>query len=370
MLGTDRIIHAALGGYPAAWFAPNYRYLMPIWRTLKEALRPVITKISEVEKRLELLGGGSIEMWTLDGPDPALGRKYRLIVVDEAAMVADLQYKWEKCLEPTLLDLAGSVWFLSTPKGLNFFHTLYQRGQDKEFPDWASHKAPTVANPTIKGIATWVEKKRRTTDSRTFTQEYEAEFLSFEGAVFRNVAGCATAIEQQSAIEGHGYVMGVDFGRSNDYTVCAIYDLSLDEIVALDRYTGVDFATQRTRIAALAQRFDVDVILAESNSIGQPNLEQLQCDGLPVRPFATTAASKPVLIDRLALALETIAIGIIPDPVLQAELLAFEGKKTPSGHIQYSAPSGQHDDCVIAVALALHAAEKCSVQLVEIESLW
>ena len=45
-------------------------------------------------------------------------------------------------------------------------------------------------------------------------------------------------------------------------------------------------------------------MIAEANSIGAPNIEELQRAGLPVQAFTTTISTKPLLIDTLALALE------------------------------------------------------------------
>lgn len=75
---------------------------------------------SEQEKRLELIGGGVIEMWSLDTPDAARGRKYRAVAVDEAAMIAKLQNAWQNAIRPTLTDYRGEAWFLSTLKSMNY----------------------------------------------------------------------------------------------------------------------------------------------------------------------------------------------------------------------------------------------------------
>jgi hypothetical protein len=40
-------------------------------------------------------------------------------------------------------------------------------------------------------------------------------------------------------------------------------------------------------------------------------------------------------------------------PDLVQELSIFASKKTPTGHVQYSAPSGYHDDIVLSMALAV-----------------
>jgi len=96
--------------------------------------------------------------------------------------------------------------------------------------------------------------------------------------------------------------------------------------------------------------------LAELNSIGEPNVEQLIADGLPVQGFYTTGASKGPLIDALAVAIENSAVTLLDDPVQIDELLSYEMDRLPSGRYTYSAPSGLHDDTVIATALAWKAA--------------
>ena len=88
--------------------------------------------------------------------------------------------------------------------------------------------------------------------------------------------------------------------------------------------------------------------------MGQPLIEQLQAAGLPVVPFTTTAASKQIAVDALALACERGSIRIIPDPVLIAELQAYEAERLPSGMLRYGAPAGMHDDTVMALMLAWH----------------
>src|SRR6266851_4563505 len=82
VLGMDRLIHPALQSKPVAWFAPNYRLLSDVWRELQVTLEPVIARTNQQERRLELRGGGVVEMWSLDSPDSGRGRAYALAVVD------------------------------------------------------------------------------------------------------------------------------------------------------------------------------------------------------------------------------------------------------------------------------------------------
>jgi hypothetical protein len=94
------------------------------------------------------------------------------------------------------------------------------------------------------------------------------------------------------------------------------------------------------------------VIWAEANSIGGPNIEALQAEGLPVNAFTTSASSKPTLIESLALAIERGELALLRDPVLLGELQAYTVERLPSGRFRYTAPPGAHDDTVIAAALA------------------
>jgi hypothetical protein len=92
----------------------------------------------------------------------------------------------------------------------------------------------------------------------------------------------------------------------------------------------------------------------EENSFGSPLNAQLQRDGLPVASFVTTAQSKPLIIEKLMLAFEQGQIHIPNDPVLVSELQAFECHQTATG-VRYGAPVGQHDDCVLSLAIGWNA---------------
>ena len=352
-LGIDRLIHPALQGQPVAFFAPTYKMMSDVWRELYNTVQPVTQRVSSQEHRLELITGGIIDMWSLDTPDAPRGRKYQRVVIDEAAMVPHLQEAWQASIRPTLTDFEGDAWFTSTPKGMNFFRTVWQYGQDPARSEWASWQMPTTANPFIK--AGEVEAARQELPERTFAQEYLATFLEDAGGVYRGVRACAT--EQRREPYAGRFVMGVDWAQANDFTVLVVMDSETRRVVDLDRFNQIGWALQRGRVKAMAERWGVSLIVAESNSIGGPNVEALQREGLPVMAFETTATSKPPLIESLALAFERQEIAILDDPVLIGELEAYEREVSAvTGRSRYSAPEGMHDDTVMALALAWHGA--------------
>jgi len=350
VLGMDRLIHPALQGKPVAWFSPTYRQLADVWRELQLRLRPITRDLNQVERRLELRGGGVIECWSLDSPDAGRGRGYACVVVDEAALVPNLEAAWQEGLRPMLSEYRGSAWFLSTPKGTaNYFHTLFQKGQDPAQLDWASWQMPTASNPYIAPEE--IEAARQDVTELAFAQEYLAQFVTWAGAVFRRILD---AIAEPPA-KVPACAIGVDWagtGGRGDFTVF-IGVSTAGQVVGMERFRGAEYALQRARLQAFWDRLGGQSwIFAELNSMGSPLVEQLRADGLPVCGFTTTGASKAEIIQRLVMAFERGVIKIPNDPVLLGELQAFEAKPSQTGFVRYSAPEGLHDDTVLALALA------------------
>lgn len=350
LLAEDRVIHTALSGKPAVWFAPNYRQLADAWRSLQQKLKPITKDKSETEHRLELRGGGSIEMWSLDNPDSGRGRAYQTVVVDECAIVPKLEEAWTENIRPMLADYQGSAWFLSTPKGTDsFFHRLWMAGQDELRADWASWQMPTSANPYIS--AEEIAAMKEDMPELAYLQEVEAQFVSWTGSVFRNIQACIA--------EPPGGVpycsIGVDWagsGRGGDYT-CFVAVSTVGQVLGVDRFRGLPFDLQKARLEAFWRKGgSKSFIFCEQNSLGMPLLEALQQAGLPVCGFLTTAISKADGITKLALAFEQGRIRIPNDAVLLGELAAFEAKPLPSGLVRYGAASGAHDDEVMALMIA------------------
>ncbi len=158
------------------------------WRHIVHALYPLLKcKPDNQDYRLELTTGGTVEAWSLTKKDAGRSRAYGLAIIDEAAMVMDLNIVWESAIWPTLTDHEGSAWFLSTPKGYDDFQSLWERGQgvDQRFAaDWASWQMPSWTNPHLP--RTFIEQARISMDPTYFAQEYGAGFESMTGRVYHH----------------------------------------------------------------------------------------------------------------------------------------------------------------------------------------
>jgi hypothetical protein len=141
----------------------------------------------------------------------------------------------------------------------------------------------------------------------------------------------------------------------NDFTVLCILDLARRRLVHIDRFNVVGWEQQVGRIAAALQRYNCAAVTAERNNVGDVVIEMMQARGVCVHAFDTSSASKPDLIDSLAVAFERKAIALPPIDdcrVLTNELMCYAYEKLPSGNWRMGAPSGSHDDCVMSLALA------------------
>ena len=344
-------LRRGLRGQMVWWVAPSSDVARRGWRKIVPLAQHIPgTDIRRALREIEFPGGGIVAFKTADSDAGLLGEGLDYLIMDEAGVVRETA--WTQELRPSLSDRRGGAMFIGTPRGKNWFWRAYVLAQDPAFPDWQAWQYPTSANPIIASAE--IDDARALLPERIFNQEYLAQFIEDGGAVFRNLDACMTSTERDHPESGHEYVFGVDWAKSEDFTVIAVIDRSTRALVHVERFNQIGWALQRGRLAALASIWKPITIWAEENSIGGPNIEALQAEGFPVIAFTTTAQSKGPLIESLALAFERREIGLYNDPVLVGELQAYTMERLPSGRFRYEAPSGMHDDCVIALALAHH----------------
>ncbi len=349
---------AAAAEQPGAriWYvAPTFRMVDLHWRNLKRALpHGFAGEVSETDRRIVCPNGAEIDFRSAANPDHLRGAGLHFLVVDEAAFIPDGGAVWAEALRPTLTDQRGAALIISTPRGRDWFHAIWLRGQRGDLDEIASFRYPTASAGHIAPAE--IEAVRRELPEHIFRQEYEAAFLHDGGSVFRRVAEAIEPLPE-APYDGH-FVVGVDWAKHEDFTVFCVLDASAGRVVELERFQQIDYAVQTQRLKACAARWRPQVILAEQNSIGEPLLETLQRDGLPALGFVTTARSKQRIIEQLAAAFDHRAIRIADDPVLRAELEAYSLERTATGTLRYGAPAGHHDDLVMALALAWEARAK------------
>jgi hypothetical protein len=341
--GLREAADVALAGGTVGWFVPGYKYVTEIWRDLLQRLGPIIRAKNEQERRLELLTGGVIEVWTLDSDDPARGRDYDLVIIDEAGLVSNILTVWQEAIRPTLVDRKGRALFLGTPKGRRHgFIQLFNRGLNEAEAEWASFRASTLENPHIP--AEEVEAARRELPPEVFAQEFEG-IPTDDGANpfgLEAIRACAVTMSDSPAV-----IYGVDVARAMDWTVVVGLD-AWQRVCVLERWQA-PWAVTKGRIKEMVG--DTPVV-GDATGVGDAIMADLQQMGVLVTPYVFTQPSKLRLMQRLIAAFQAQTLKH-PGGWLQAELESFEFTYTNSG-VKYEAPPGLHDDGVMALSLALY----------------
>jgi len=335
-MAVNLLCEPALEGKPAGYFTPTYKLLEGTFNECLSTLSPIITKKHD-NQFIQLATGGMIEFWSLDNPQAGRSRKYRTIIVDEAAFVKDLWGAWTESIRPTLTDLKGDAWFFSTPKGKNDFYKLWMRGQSGE-PNWMSWKMTTYDNPYIDPAE--IDDAKRDLPLIAFNQEYLAEFADNAANPFglQFIQQCTYPMSNLPPV-----CFGIDLAKYHDWTVIIGLDKN-GNVCYFDRFQK-DWRQTIQDIKVLPSA----PICIDSTGTGDPIAEDV-ARFRDTEMFRFTATSKQQLMEGLASAIQQRKISF-PEGLITDELGNFEYEYTRSG-VKYSAPTGLHDDCVCALALA------------------
>ena len=341
--------------------APSYgsSSLGKCWNTFLEYLpRSLIREIHRTpgSQYLKLIGDRMIHFRSAENPEACRGEGYSWAWLDEpAGMSSEI---WEYAVLPALADKHGKAWFTGTPKGRNWYYLLCMKGYDPQNTDWKSFCYPSVNNTIEKGGVIHKEDLdaiARNMSERAQRQELGGEFLSDAGAMFRNVKSHISGFLEPPNPEKR-YSVGVDLGKHEDYSVIVFLDGN-GHVCHFDRRNRIDWPFQRQWISDIVQQYNKGShgcrLLVDSTGLGDPFLDEFKRLGLSVEGYKFTAPSKHDLIENLAIQLENNKITYPDIPDLLSELDLFGYTTTQAGNVQYTAPEGFHDDCVIALALAV-----------------
>jgi hypothetical protein len=333
-LSQVEMISSALQGMSVSYITPTYN----LARTFFDKLIKVIPfENNKSELLIRFPNEGSIQFFTGERLDNLRGRKFHLVVVDEASFIPNLEDGWKNSIRPTLTDYKGKALFLSTPKGKNYFYSLFMKGGET---DWQSFKFTTYDNPYIDKHE--IDDARNQLPQAVFEQEYMANAMENAANPFgsNHIQDC---IKPLSPLPVQFY--GIDLAKSFDWSVI----IGLDEhgnVAYFNRFQK-DWKHTREEILTIDRSKPV---MIDSTGVGDAITEDLQVHFSHMNGFKYTSSSKQQLMENLASAIHKKEIAF-PDGIIKEELDVFEYQFTSNG-VKYNAPSGFHDDCVNALALA------------------
>jgi hypothetical protein len=332
-LSQIEIIKNALNGKNVAYITPTYKLAKTFFDKLSKAV-PFESNRSDLF--IKFPNDGSVEFFTGERLDNLRGRKFHLAVVDEASFIPDLEEGWLNSIRPTLTDYKGRALFLSTPKGRNYFYSLFMKNGE---PDWKGFKFTTYDNPYID--KTEIDDARLQLPNVVFEQEYLANPSENAANPFGSayIKQCTFPLSSEPPV-----CFGVDLAKSVDWTVITGLDKN-GSVCFFDRFQK-DWRQTKQTIVNLPRY----PILIDSTGVGDPIFEDLQRDGINVTGFKFSSTSKQQIMEGLASAIQQRRISF-PEGHITHELEVFEYQYTATG-VRYTAPQGFHDDCVMSLALA------------------
>lgn len=350
MLGINQMLYWAINhkGCNIAWVTPIYKQSKKVFDEMEK-----VTKSSGLfeynRSDLTISGFNSqIQFFSGERPDNIRGNTFDYLIVDEMAFTRP--ELWSEVLSATVLVKGKKVIFISTPKGKNHFYQLsLQPNYDNRYKyfHYSSYDNPMIDAEDL-------EERKRSLPKHIFEQEYLAKFIDNASGLFKNVDSCIIKpAERTQKLFG-----GLDIGRADDYTVLTILNKNY-QMVYVQRWRQQEWSKIIDEVATKIREYNAEIFV-EVNNQGDVFFEMLQNKVYNnVQPYVTSTATKPIMIEDLAVHFENKDIGILNENWLVDELNAFTyiyNEKTR--RVQYGAPQGVHDDGVMSLALAVQSIKK------------
>lgn len=155
-----------------------------IWEELKKRLHGIG---EPHEQRLEMRVPNKFGGWNLikiagwENRENFRGQKAKKIYFDEVDTMKDFFIGWQEIFRPALTDLRGEAMFSGTPKKENPNLRRLEK-QAREDKDYACFHFRSADNPHLP--IDEIKKAEAELDHNTYRQEYDAEYVDSQGALF------------------------------------------------------------------------------------------------------------------------------------------------------------------------------------------
>ena len=233
-LGVWLCLKYAWEGKRAWWIAPSYSMTNEAWADLRSIGIEYGIRVKEAERTIVTATGGSVQVRSADDPMKLRGAGLDFVVLDECAFMKP--QTWAEVIRPALTEKKGSAFFISTPKGYNFFEKLYSEANILD--DWVRFTYPTITNPIIDPAE--LEMAKQEIGSFLYAQEYEAQLIEASGGLFKADWFDHYKIEER---------IGIDEEKNENREIIYKYKDKECRLEDCRRYATVDLATSTKQSA-------------------------------------------------------------------------------------------------------------------------
>lgn len=317
--------------------------------------------------------GATVTFRSAEAPDSIVSRGYNLIIIDEAALVDEKVFNLQ--ILGTARKAGIKIFLITTPRGKKHWtHKFFLKGQDDAQKNYISFQQNYKRNPFFNKT---LEELAKDIPEWLFRQEYMAEFIEDGDIVFRgldhvlfgNEISFPSSQQEWSAgkldveidtpegkvlrrFSERRFVCGLDIAKSVDFTVYWVMDIETGQTVFYKRINKTDYKEILSTAKEICVFFNEADLIYDATGVGGGLGDMMSHYDLTGHPYVFTNESKNELVTRLAVAIEHNQIKVPNIVEVKKELNAFAYAITRTGKISYNAPSGFHDDIVMAMALA------------------
>lgn len=328
------------------WIAPIFAQSKIAYRRAKRGLPPQVYKANETDLTLTLFNGAVIWFKSGEKPDSLYGEDVYAAVIDEASRCREEVWA---AIRSTVTFTRGPIRIIGNVKGRrNWFYKM-ARAAEAGAPDSAYHRI-TAQDAIAAGVLVQeeVDAARLQLPAAVARELFDAIASDDEGnpfgfaALTRQIAPCMS--------DGEPVIWGWDLAKYTDWTV----GIALDMAGSVCRFERFQLPWEET-ISRIEECILGVKAVIDATGVGDPIVERIIRHGYRIEPFIFNTATKQPLMEGLAVAIQTGDISY-PQGVIVNELESYEYVYTRTG-VKYSAPTGEWDDCVTALGLAVHGAK-------------
>lgn len=341
------------------WIAPTFGQAKIAFNRMKSQISDkTFFKANETNLVITLKTGVKIEFKTGEKPDNLYGDDVYAFVFDEFTRARE--GAWH-ALRSTITATGGRGKFIGNAKDKkNWGVKLAMRAKGGEDSDYAYFKitaydAAAVGMMTKDGrpLIEEIESAKRDLPENVFNELYLAESSEDGSNPFglKYIAACCVPeLSKEPSV-----CYGIDLARKIDF----VSIIGLDKLANMSHYhnfTKVGWSQTIDTIKYLPNK----PMALDSTGVGDVVLSQVELAQPQVEGVVFTPQSKQRLMEGLAVAFQGRKLLIADDGnvvngtgKLRHQLEQFEITYTRTG-VRYSAPEGDHDDDVCALALAWH----------------
>lgn len=328
---------------------------------LKIFPQQLIAKANGLGKYIETIFGSSIRFFSAESGASLRGQSFHYLICDEFSFFGFEQTDgtdlWDNILSPTVKVKGRKCIFVSTPLGKNNkFYEMYLRGLDDNFPQYRSMLRTIYQDGLIPKDE--IEDTRRSMPELAWKQEYMCEFLDSALTFF-------SGFEKQFIPIKHSYgqtYIGVDLsGNGSDSTIVTKIN-EKSEVEQFEIKGSLDMKYQQIA-DIINEAKNLQMCYLENNGLGAPMINEIMKlvnNKAKIKEWTTTNSSKEEIMSNLAVRIAKNEIFFNEaDKSLYSEFGTFIANYTKSGHLQFGAISGKHDDRIMSLAIALKAKDDC-----------